>query len=269
VPVPASTRTLRFALLLAAAAASSAPRALSAQWTPPDSPDPVVILREAADDAEAGQFEAALAKQLWFHEHALEIEPALVGVRLSYAVGQWMRLGERFPPAKEALEAVAAAAEAGVRSGTADVLLFNDLASINLVLGRDRATTDTFVWLDANHRGYAARVYLIAEPSLVRAKLYKVAGSYLDPGRVTETLITMRRTTDEMVRSGSFPGEFEAFARRSFVNRAATLVALLAVNDRTEEAERSAVALLAEWPDDELRAALDAARKGVVPEPWP
>src|SRR5688572_11688303 len=54
-----------------------------AAWSPPANPDPHVILREAKADTQAGRYEEALAKHVWFHSHALEIEPALYGVRLS------------------------------------------------------------------------------------------------------------------------------------------------------------------------------------------
>jgi hypothetical protein len=42
----------------------------SDEWTVPTDPDPQTILREAAENTRAGQYELALAKHIWFHENA-------------------------------------------------------------------------------------------------------------------------------------------------------------------------------------------------------
>jgi hypothetical protein len=76
------------------------------EWQPEGEADPNQILNQARADALAGRYEEALAKYLWFHHHALEIRPSLAGVRLSYALQEWRRLGEFYPPAWEALETV-------------------------------------------------------------------------------------------------------------------------------------------------------------------
>src|SRR5690349_21544262 len=68
-------------------------------WTPPADPDPQQILNEARDDARAKHYEEALEKYVWFHEHALEYRPSMSGVRLSFALSDWVKLGESYPPA--------------------------------------------------------------------------------------------------------------------------------------------------------------------------
>ena len=77
-----------------------------AEWTPPEKPDPQVILQEARTDAMAKRYEDALAKHLWFHQNALKHEPALYGVRLSFALSYWEKLGNKYPPALASLKAV-------------------------------------------------------------------------------------------------------------------------------------------------------------------
>ncbi|MEZ6048311.1 MAG: hypothetical protein R3C11_22605 [Planctomycetaceae bacterium] len=46
----------------------------SLTWSPPEKPDLRKILHEAYADTEAGQFENALQKLLWFHENANKID---------------------------------------------------------------------------------------------------------------------------------------------------------------------------------------------------
>ena len=58
-------------------------------------------------------------------------------------------------------------------------------------------------------------------------------------------------------------------SKRTFINRTSTLVALLVVNERKDEAEAVAAQALKEMDDPKLRAELEKAKKGTVPEPWP
>jgi len=63
-----------------------APVLWAADWVPPSQPDPMTILGQARTDAAAKHYADALAKQVWFHEHALDYAQGLYGVRLSYAL---------------------------------------------------------------------------------------------------------------------------------------------------------------------------------------
>lgn len=50
-------------------------------------------LRQARQFVKSHEYAAALEKYIWFHHHALEIDRNLVGVRLSYAISEWVALG--------------------------------------------------------------------------------------------------------------------------------------------------------------------------------
>src|SRR6185436_8688257 len=105
-----------------------------AEWKPPEKPDPSAIFNEAQQDSRAGRFEDALAKQIWFHENALKIEPAQYGVRLSFALVAWRDLAAKYPPAMEALQKARDTAEAKVKT-TAEVFeSFHDAVSLNETL---------------------------------------------------------------------------------------------------------------------------------------
>src|SRR5689334_15054207 len=55
------------------------------------------VLERARNARLAGKYEDALRDHLWFHEHALEEDPTLAGVRLSFALRDWIYLAEQFP----------------------------------------------------------------------------------------------------------------------------------------------------------------------------
>ncbi len=61
------------------------------------------IRGEAKDLAAGGQYEPALQRHLWYHNHALEYDPNQRGVRLSFALTDWVELGRKYPKAKQAL----------------------------------------------------------------------------------------------------------------------------------------------------------------------
>jgi hypothetical protein len=244
-------------------------------WTPPEQPDPQAILNEARDDARARNYETALAKHVWFHENALKYDPALTGVRLSFALNSWGRLGEEYPPALAKLKEFRDKAQErlvpkeGVKISFDD---FMELRGINRELGEEKLTADAFRLLDAKNPDAAKRVFRVAQPALVKAKDYKLCGKYIDSEetlqRIVDSYRQMRKIEEKRVGN-----RLPEFAKKNFVNDAATLVALLVVNDREAEAGTVVEEVKKEAGDAEfhakLAAELDKALKGEVPKPWP
>ena len=147
-----------------------------AEWTPPENPDPKAILREATVDAEAGRYEDALAKHIWFHKSALKHQPSQYGVRLSFALTEWQRLGEVYPPALEKLKAIRDENAQALRGTSRDWELFHDFESINEQFGELEKTAELFRWLDTNRPDIAKGVSDLAQPALIQCKDYVLAG---------------------------------------------------------------------------------------------
>jgi hypothetical protein len=93
--------------------------------------DPKEILRQARQLVKSEQYAEALEKYVWFHHHALEANRALAGVRLSYAIFEWVDLGELYPPARRALESVRDTKTESLIQGTYDASVFHDVAAIS------------------------------------------------------------------------------------------------------------------------------------------
>jgi hypothetical protein len=240
----------------------------AAQWTPPADPDPIAILREAQADADSGRYADALDKHRWIHGKSLQLNAGMGGVRLSFALSQWRRLGEKYPPALDALRAVRDEAANQVRTRERAFSEFHDFASISRTLGEDAATAELFAWVDANKPAEAQQYYHVAQPSLVVTRNYALCGKYLNGAAEADRIIGMHRMNRSLqVRQGA--AAFSDFAKRSFTSEATTLVALLAVNARKAEADKAIQKFLKEWPDDGFRAQLNQALGGAVPEPWP
>jgi hypothetical protein len=149
--------------------------------------DPREVLRQAGQLVKLQQYAGALEKYLWFHDHALDADRSLAGVRLSYALAEWVDLGEVYPPARRALESVRDAKAESLKQGTYDASLFHDVASINRALGQVERTRHLFKTIADADRGVAEKCFHIALESLVHTKEFGLARTFMtDPRKEIE-----------------------------------------------------------------------------------
>jgi hypothetical protein len=92
---------------------------------------PTNVLREARSLTAQARYDAALEKNLWFYRHALEYNEAFLGVRMSFVLGEWVELGEKYPPARDALLSVRDESNAAFENGQGSFQLFLDVSAIN------------------------------------------------------------------------------------------------------------------------------------------
>ena len=100
-----------------------------ASWIPPSSIDPIQISNQAVTDRLAGRFADSLSKHVWFHEHALKLDPSLIAVRNSYAINSWFKLCDVYPPARVKLTQTRDLAEEKVLDS--DFTFFDDVVLLN------------------------------------------------------------------------------------------------------------------------------------------
>ncbi len=244
-----------------------------ADWAPPQNADPDEILKEARADTDAGRYEDALAKHVWFHLNALKYHRSLYGVRLSIALSDWAKLAAAYPPALDKLRSIRDEAATNIRAAKAKASfdVFLDFTSINNYLKEDDKTKVLFIWVDANNPSLAKKVYDLAQPALIQAKEYAVCGKYINPD--TRPILDSYRSIKGMVQDGRFdkisPGEVKRLqdhAEKNLKNQTAILVALLVLNERKADAERvAAEAANKLWDDPQFKQQLEKARNGEVP----
>ena len=132
-------------------------------------------LDAASELAGDGQYEAALREFQWFHDHALEHDPSLYGVRLSYALYAWADLGQDYPPALDALEAVRQRDMALLLAGQGKRGLFHDVVAINDELGKSEETHALCVALERADPALLLACADIALPAIIAAGDYALA----------------------------------------------------------------------------------------------
>lgn len=243
-------------------------------WTPPENPDLSAILQEAKKDASDGNYELALAKQIWFHENAVRLQPSMSAVRRSFALSNWLELGENFPPALKKMREVRDETEEKIRDEDRVRVRFSDFhdfVALNATLRQEERTAETFKWLHESDPEDAKRVYHIAEASLIKQKDYELCGQYIEPEKDAKQIGESYISGLESAKR--FGQHHLDFVERKIVNDAAILVGLLVINDRAEEAKEIATELEGYVRDDnlskKLKRALENSLKGIVPKPWP
>ena len=173
--------------------------------------------RRALDDAkrlaEQGDYEAALAKHVWFHDNALKVSRSYYGVRLSFALGYWVELGEKYPQALAKLTAIRDEKTSRLLAGEANRELFNDVESINQHLGEMAPTVELFKRLEAVNPKFASDVYDLADEALLQAREYELAKKYL--GDPKKRLAVAKRDFNEGIEFAQTSKNSDASRRAS------------------------------------------------------
>jgi hypothetical protein len=199
------------------------------------------VFREAVTLTREGRFEEALQKHLWFHEHALEYEPALAGVRLSYALASWLELGEKYPPALAALISIRDAKTKAITDGNGSPLLFHDLVAINDCLKESSRTVELFKTIHGTFPELARQCYLLAESYLVADREYAICASYIpDPLVKFEEIRQLFQVQLEIAEENPSLRDagIKDYAEAKFVSDVCLLVEILVGVGRKQEAEK-------------------------------
>lgn len=124
-------------------------------------------LNDARALARSGEFEKALERHEWFHKNALSINPSYYGVRLSFALGDWKDLGDKYPPALASLKSMRDEGVKALFAGTATPDVFHDISSINRALGEDESTVKVFKELHSHYPELAVKCFQMVQETLL------------------------------------------------------------------------------------------------------
>jgi hypothetical protein len=240
-------------------------------WTPPQNPNPQEILRDAEADASDGNYANALAKHIWFFQNALRYDSGEYGVRLSFALSDWVELGKIYPLALEKLKTFRDEAETNVREEKNVRDNFSDFESINGKFKEDAKTVQLFIWLDSDKPDSAKMVFDLAEPALIKSRQYRLCGKYIDNPKVSynRSLNLYRKNMEIAQKPGHGGKDLQNFAEKKFANETTTLIALLIVDGRKTDAQQIADTISKEPNLPEFKDEIQKALNGEVPTPWP
>lgn len=212
--------------------------------TPPTRKRPNVAtdrLHAAHIAAHEGRHEFALAEYVWFHHHALEVEPSLYGVRLSFALSHWKELGEAYPPARLALTEIRDAKTATLLAAGGDKELFIDVCAINEYLDEPRATHALFIELEGRRAELAWAVAHDVLEVMVAVGDFSRAAQYMPPPKPEVERMSAELVTDVAGAEPRPPRMRVAMRRaycRIYADRVLLFASILDGNGRAEEARQ-------------------------------
>ncbi|MFT7772417.1 hypothetical protein [Roseateles sp.] len=214
---------------------------LAQAWEPAPETSGREVLQAARRDASEGRLAEAAEKHLWFHEHVLEREPSMRGVRLSFALADWVALARRYPAAMAQLiaardRAVARVEDGGLAGGQA----LNEVVSFNSRLRDPESTRDAFARLVLRDPVVAEQAAPQVLPALVELNDIEFASKHL---HVDEAVGRIERTyTQLQATSSALPAnQIEAMKRwqqRHVDIQLAQVVYVLCKDRREAEAEQ-------------------------------
>lgn len=214
-------------------------------------------MSEARSLASEGKFEEALQKHVWFHNHALELRPSYYGVRLSFALADWVELGKSYPKALTILRSIRDEKARRLIAGEKRRDLFHDVESINDHLGEMNATVDLFKRLEAVEPEFTSSVYDLADEALVAAGEYALARKFMgDPadrfanarGQFAEGMQFAKRARQDDAAKEAFESIFVAE-----VIRIITVLGKTSELDKAKEIQSKALVV---FDSPEIRSAL-------------
>lgn len=186
-----------------------------------------------------GRHEEALEQFVWFHDHALEEEPALYGVRLSFALAYWKELGEQYPKAMRVLRRTRDEKVKSLLRGEGDRHLFDDVVAINEVMKEDKRTCLLYVRLAKARPELAQSCASVALPSVVAAGNFKLAEKLM-PQPIERVRHCGSLLSKDVERQKSRPRGQQIAVRRAliqnYISDVQMLLSVLEARSRTSEA---------------------------------
>jgi hypothetical protein len=148
--------------------------------TPEPQEKPKTVLDAARAAFRDKRYGEALQSYEWFFDHALDDNPsAYYGVRLSYCLSEWVRLGSKYPPAQKRLEERRDQA-LELFTSTRDPERFHEFMAICRAFDEDsKQPVETFAEIHRRDPALAASAVRFIWHQIVDAKMWDVAGAYV------------------------------------------------------------------------------------------
>jgi hypothetical protein len=125
------------------------------------------------------KYKEALERYVWFHNHAIEYDKAMSGVRLSFALKYWKDLADVYPPAMTALIEIRDIKTKTILDSNASIKLFADVVGLNRTLGEENKTIELFESIRQQHPDKALQCWFFARDVLFNAKRYDILKNYI------------------------------------------------------------------------------------------
>ena len=173
--------------------------------------------------AENKQYDEALRAYRYYFIESKK-ESSLGGVRLSFCLGDWAKLGKVYPPAMNELISMSDERKKIILSGKGNSEVFQEYNAINRYIDRDSETLATFITVDKDFPEQAESYRFIAKDLIIDTKQYDLAKKYIDPLYEFESLRFARESDLRYMKKNN--NTYHALADARFEKKVNELVDL-------------------------------------------
>lgn len=188
------------------------------------------------------KYPEALAAHQQFFE-ASRSASGMGGVRLSFALYDWIDLGKAYPPAMDALNDLSASHRKIILEGKSDFDMFHEYKAINEVLSKNKETVETFVELETKFPKQSEHYYLAMKDILVQEEqLDVIARNANDPIYEYERLRNNREHSLSQLRKNNTSYSLKSINKdfESDVKKLVDVTLKIGMRDEAEEIKRRA-----------------------------
>jgi hypothetical protein len=226
----------------------------------PNGEDPSEYRKETENLEKQGKYAEALDRHIWFHNNSRDAV-GMGGVRLSYALTDWLELGEVYPPALVAFTNTRDEKTQTLMKGKGGFEDFHEVSSFNEYLDDNKKTLELFLYIDKNHPTLAEECWIAAEDVLLKAKDYTLIKKYipslLDEFREAKSFY---RLNVKLSKDSDFGDEHLEWSTNTFVEDCLSLIEISVAIDDLESAQNIQRLAIQVVDDERLhKASLDKA----------
>lgn len=198
---------------------------------------PSVWLDNARNAVKSEEYAIALEKYEYFFDHALEEDRSFYGVRLSYCLDEWARLGKKYPLAQEKLiEKKETTRKLLLESGEPE--RFHEFEALCRYLGQKEESMKLFLHLHESRKELAEEVVRYIWDRLVSSGNWEICAAYLgDPESRYQNLLFLYDSTMEIHNSDPNM-DLENYSETRFVKDASNLLKVLTNTNHSEMVEK-------------------------------
>jgi hypothetical protein len=204
-----------------------------------------------------GAYKEALDRYIWFHDHALEHNAAMYGVRLSFALAYWKQLSAVYAPALDAMKQIRDKKTALLENGQGSFELYHDVEALNSTLEQNEKSVELFRKLDQENGPLAAKCWEVAKEHVIKAKAYDLAQKYM--GDPLQAFYKARSNYDlnaSMDVDKKYGESFKTFYENQFIDETLRIIKVAIASDNVAAAKEVQEKALIVLDDNRIRNAI-------------
>ncbi len=213
-------------------------------------------LQQARTYRKQGKYQEALEAHEYYHVNILKERPANYGVRLSFALSDWIELAEKYPKARQRLLEIRNEDVRKIESGKWEFETFHDVVAISRKLNEDHVAIQCFKVIDRQETDQKKlqKCFEVVFEHLVSHHETALSNKYLaDVEAIVQEYVEEFKHLEAFLVKQPVPEE-TSLAKKMFISCMTVLVKALQSANRTKDVENVYQAGRGIVPDKEYEA---------------